>query len=560
MRQGGTVSAAFHQAKGAYCSPSYTKPPIPKGWDNYSRTPPTPKAKGKDVPERPTKVENWLQNMQSSSRCLSRTRRVKCDEGVPVCQRCLKSGYECDGYELNQRPGVVQIATRPKLLPKTPARSIISWARPEIAVPAVHPPGQPQDLEYFRYFQEQTVLELCGGFDEPLWNRFVLQACQEAPFVRHIALSLAAKGRAERARLALPQDNRSEIHETYALRKYLSSLPQIRQYLAGTSNPDPRMFLIAGLLIFLFEFHQGNRTMATKQLKTTLALFKNMRSIKSEEYTHMHLLPFPDTLEGAIIEMVVRLESHIAMDPVGQTEKAKGKDPDGLGIIHVYDDSRVVFPVEFSSVFEAQRFHNHIQHWGRPNFPGDASKYIIAYLKRGMGAPCDIPPPRIVSVEEYSNGLWEMKSWGRSFRPLLAKLKAAKSSQYACALVLYIQWLVFLLVITRRTGWVLGSLDPRSDNSIEEPEESDEELCREAVESGKELCSNEHFLRCFTFDPGAIPTLFMVIFCTEDMEIRSQVAGILRDMIPRRESVWDSVVVSNMADILLSRGASLQIP
>ncbi|KAH9209926.1 hypothetical protein DL95DRAFT_526596 [Leptodontidium sp. 2 PMI_412] len=487
-------------------------------------------------------------------------RRVKCDEGWPHCQRCLKSSYICDGYDLKQRPDAIKHSSaKPKLLPKTPWLNN-SYAQPEIHVLAVHPQGQPQDLEYFQYFQEQTVLELCGGFDEPLWNRFVLQACQEAPFVRHIALSLAAKGRAERTRMALPQGNLGEVHETYALRKYSSSLPQIRQYLAGTSNPDPRMFLVAGLLIFLFEFHQGNREMATKQLKTTLALYKNMRSIKTEGYTHVHLLSFPDTLEEAIVEMVVRLESHIALDQVGQEDKAQRNKVNVLGIIHVHHACPVIFPAEFSTIFEAQRFHNHIQYWGRPNFPGDASKCIIAYLQIALGTPCDIPTPRVVSVQEYSSGLWEMKSWGRSFRPLLAKLKASKSSQYACALVLYIQWLAFLTVITRRTGWVLGDFEPCSGNIVEQPEESSEDLCREVVESGKELCADKHFLRCFTFDPGVIPTLLLVIFCTEDMDIRYGVAGILRDMIPRRESVWDSAVVSSMADIILSRGSSLKIP
>ncbi len=29
-----------------------------------------------------------------------RQRRVKCDKGRPSCQRCLKAGYECQGYEV----------------------------------------------------------------------------------------------------------------------------------------------------------------------------------------------------------------------------------------------------------------------------------------------------------------------------------------------------------------------------------------------------------------------------------------------------------------------------
>ncbi|PVH73626.1 hypothetical protein DL98DRAFT_659332 [Cadophora sp. DSE1049] len=485
-------------------------------------------------------------------------RRIKCDEGRPACQRCLKANFICDGYDFKKTPAP-RDSTKRELLPRITGSDnqqastvrILLAAQPGLQSHA--PGGQPQDLEYFQYFQEQTVLELCGGFDEPLWNRFILQACQEAPFVRHIALSLAAKGRAEKSRQAMPTGDRSSAHESYALRKYSTSLPQIRQYLAGTSNPDPRMFLVAGLLIFLFEFQQGNKGMATKQLKTTLALFKNMRAIKTEGYTHVHRLKFPDTLEEAVVEMVVRLESHISNDHGEQSEKS-------LGIVHVHNESPVVFPSEFSSVFEAQRFHNHIQYWGSPNFAGDASKCVLAYWQRALGVDCEIPAPRVVPVEEYNSRLKEMKQWGRSFRPLLAVLKARESKEYACALVLYVQWVAFMMVICKRLGWVLGECSPGGEKTIEPTDESVDDLCRIAVHSGQELCANKYFLRCFVFDVGVLPTYILFMLGTEDMDIRYQITQVLRGMIPRRESVWDSVAISRIADVFLSCGPSLKIP
>ncbi|KAG4423737.1 hypothetical protein IFR04_003162 [Cadophora malorum] len=490
-------------------------------------------------------------------------RRIKCDESRPACQRCLKAGYICDGYDSKKSPSPRDSSKR-ELLPKTtnsPGSPIANRSTVRILLPAQpslqsHAPGaQPQDLEYFQYFQEQTVLELCGGFDEPLWNRFILQACQEAPFVRHIALSLAAQGRAEKAKLALnqPQKEGGSAHESYALRKYSSSLPQIRQYLAGTKNPDPKMFLVAGLLIFLFEFQQGNKDMATKQLKTTLALFKNMRSIRSEGYTHVHRLAFPDTLEEAVVEMVVRLESHISNDHGEQSEKS-------LGIVHVHNAAPIVFPRVFNSVCEAQRFHNHIQYWGSPNFAGDASKCVFAYWQRAMGVDVEIPEKRVVSVEEYNGRLREMKQWGRSFRPLLKELKERESREYACALVLYIQWLAFMMVICKRLGWVLDASSPGGDDFIEPTDEDVDDLCWMAVQSGQELCANKYFLRCFVFDVGVLPTFILFMLGTDDMDIRFGITQVLKGMIPRRESVWDSVAVSGIADFLLSCGPSLKIP
>ncbi|KAK0118517.1 hypothetical protein ONS95_007408 [Cadophora gregata] len=486
-------------------------------------------------------------------------RHLKCDEGRPACQRCLKASFICDGYDSKKAVVVDRRSANRELLPKVAGSYGPRAPEGKILLPAQHGlPShalgtQPQDMEYFQYFQEQTILELCGGFDEPLWNRFILQACQEAPFVRHIALSLAAKGRAEKAKQAIPLRDRSSAHESYALRKYSTSLPQIRQYLAGTSNPDPRMFLVAGLLIFLFEFQQGNKDMATKQLKTTLALFKNMRSIKTEGYTHVHHLDFPDNLEEAVVEMVVRLESHISNGHGEQSEKS-------LGVIHVYNASPVWFPTEFTSVFQAQRFHNHIQYWGSPNFAGDASKYVFAYLKRASGVHCEIPEPRVVPVEEYNRRLREMKQWGRSFQPLFAKLKATESKQYACGLVLYIQWLAFMMVICKRLGWVLGECSADGSPAIEPTDESVDDLCRRGVRSGEELCANKYFLRCFVFDVGVLPTYLLFMLGTEDMDVRYRITQVLRGMIPRRESVWDSAAVAGIADFLFSCGPSLKIP
>ncbi|XMA19729.1 hypothetical protein WAI453_012520 [Rhynchosporium graminicola] len=115
-------------------------------------------------------------------------------------------------------------------------------------------------------------------------------------------------GRAERMKRTLPHGRRNDIHEAYALQKYSSALSDIRQYLARTRIPDPKMFLMAGLLKFLFEFQQGNRTLATKRLRTTLALFKNLRFVKSEGYTDIHRLAYSSTFEEAVIEMVIRLQ------------------------------------------------------------------------------------------------------------------------------------------------------------------------------------------------------------------------------------------------------------
>ncbi|EEU33684.1 uncharacterized protein NECHADRAFT_56258 [Fusarium vanettenii 77-13-4] len=57
-----------------------------------------------------------------------RRRRVKCDRGFPSCQRCLKSGHSCGGYEMPLRMVNYSVARGPQsALQRTPSSSRPSW-------------------------------------------------------------------------------------------------------------------------------------------------------------------------------------------------------------------------------------------------------------------------------------------------------------------------------------------------------------------------------------------------------------------------------------------------
>ncbi|KAI8668660.1 Zn(2)-C6 fungal-type domain-containing protein [Fusarium keratoplasticum] len=57
-----------------------------------------------------------------------RRRRVKCDRGVPSCQRCLKSGHSCGGYETPLRMVNYSVARgQQSALQRAPSSSRSSW-------------------------------------------------------------------------------------------------------------------------------------------------------------------------------------------------------------------------------------------------------------------------------------------------------------------------------------------------------------------------------------------------------------------------------------------------
>jgi hypothetical protein len=69
-------------------------------------------------------------------------------------------------------------------------------------------------------------------------------------------------------------------------------------------------------------------------------------------------------------------------------------------------------------------------------------------------------------------------------------------------------------------------------------------LCSSAV-------SHRGFLRSFVFDDGIMPSLFVVIIKCRDRMLRQEAVRVLKESIPRREGVWDSVIVAKIGERLL---------
>lgn len=476
---------------------------------------------------------------------------MKCDEAKPACQRCTRFGTECDGY------GAIQGRRKPITGETKDLRRKATGAQ-GLAIQAaisVYPETGSEDRHYFQYFREETITELCAGYDEPLWNRILLQACHEAPFIQHITLSIAALGRAERAKQAKDSLGESIAHERYALRKYSTSLPEVRRYLASAKNPEPRMLLLVGILIYLFEFQQGNKESAIQQLRSTVALFRNMREINGNEYKHFHCTPIPRTFEDTVIDMIARLDTHLTMDQV-TAQPAGGVTL--LGLRHIHHTWSVVFPKQFPNIVLARRYLHHIQCWGEPNFARDATIHIMGSLHTMAGSKPGGPSlKRLVSVEEYTSRGKELNTWLASFKPLFDRIKnRPEDPEYLGGLVLQIQAVCVVVLMKSRLGFILDTPDTTIGGTEEEREVMVKSMAGEMLKLGWQLAADPRFMRCFTFDLGCILCLFGLLFATDDMAIGREVSGVLMAMRPRKEGVWDSCFMAAMADVVLDARAA----
>ncbi|KAJ6781506.1 hypothetical protein PWT90_08092 [Aphanocladium album] len=142
--------------------------------------------------------------------CLTcRKRRVKCDEGKPLCRRCVGSGNACEGYELPDAAPVM-IMTSPL------------W---RVGAPSAKPP--PAELELSWYFRRHLLTTDHDEFSLDLWRGLVAQAADSQAAMWHATNAVAAIG-LYRSRPAEPagEDAAAALYQQ-GLRQYSLSLYQI---------------------------------------------------------------------------------------------------------------------------------------------------------------------------------------------------------------------------------------------------------------------------------------------------------------------------------------------
>lgn len=179
-----------------------------------------------------------------------RIRRVKCDERRPFCERCTKSGRECDGYT---PLGVMSLTT--------------------------HVPGDQQERRGFHFFRSKSIGEILGQQDADSWNRLFLQASHSEPAIRHCLIAIASLH--ESLELSnygsmVESNSVSQGMRHFSLRHYNKA---IRRLVAETNEPNARLgtILVLCLLFIVFESFQSGYYVCSLHLQNGLAVLQQWR-------------------------------------------------------------------------------------------------------------------------------------------------------------------------------------------------------------------------------------------------------------------------------------------
>ena len=158
-----------------------------------------------------------------------RARRVKCDERKPKCDRCIRFGWDCEGYasDIETFNPLPAKGTSRKLIPKSTPYPGLGRAR---ICPGPIFTDEFQS-RYFRYYCEELAAQLRGPNVTSLWDRIVPQSGEAEPFIVHAIVALGALSKSQTTHWLRGSSQDPLVidsHHQYALIQYGKALRGMR--------------------------------------------------------------------------------------------------------------------------------------------------------------------------------------------------------------------------------------------------------------------------------------------------------------------------------------------
>lgn len=445
-----------------------------------------------------------------------RKRRVKCDEGKPVCRRCLKFGADCEGYEVGGRLNASNEIGPKKILPQKRHHQeflLSSFGR----LPFTAGFQDNREYSYFLYFQQEAALDISSHFDQSLFSHVIIQASWNEPSLRQLVASLGALYKAGSPKPLSLSNGELDPHRQYAFHQYGQALKSIQAVVYADKYQDTaRVALIASLLIFCFENLYGDLDSALRHLESALQLMRKQLARTSRRYKHSKNSSPTSNLDDDLVAAFFRLD-------VGLLSRDDVCHAKGIGsrLSMNYLENICEIPERFNTISEARNYLENIQFPAIPRLSNDVAQAIESPLLRNIDKK---------ARDIYSTMCSQLRHWRVAFAPLYAEALTPKGKKDAfAAATLRVRALSTELASERVCARDPGSLQSLNIES------------QEIVDLSKFVTTDPSFRKSFVWDCGIVPGLVIVIAACIDTSIRTEALQILKDIVPRREGVWDSL-------------------
>ena len=220
-----------------------------------------------------------IEKKRRKTGCLTcRTRRVKCDEGKPSCERCQTANIECAGYakkrnlhvrNAQQSPPEASQSLGVSPLPITsPSHQAVHPSFRDDGLPLVALPVNPnpfqrphsraRDVLGYHQYLYRTLSLLFPPKNFHFWRDFLCESAWETEWVFD---AIVALGTMHRSTLLLSQLDDNDRHrgqdtKIIAIQTYIRALEGLSSELADAINPTP---LALGVLVLMAYIEASNR-------------------------------------------------------------------------------------------------------------------------------------------------------------------------------------------------------------------------------------------------------------------------------------------------------------
>lgn len=381
-----------------------------------------------------------------------------------------------------------------------------------------------REYSYFLYFQQEATFDISSHFDQTLFTHVIIQSSWNEPSLRQLAASLGALHKAKGPKtLNLPKEE-TDPHRQYAFQQYGRALKGVQARISADKYRDAtRVALVASLLIYCFENIYGDLDSALRHLESALQLMQKQLARTNRRYKHSNNSSPNSNLEDDLVAAFFRLDSGLLSRDNICDAKSSGSR---LGMHYLKDICEI--PKKFNTISEARNCLENIQLPAIPSLAND-----LAQIK-GSSLPRNIDKK---ARDIYTTMSSQLRHWRVAFASLYAETLTPKGKKDAIAAAT-------LRVRALSTELASQRVCCREPSS----------LCflniesREIVDLSKFVATDPSFLKSFVLDCGIVPGLSTVVAACIDMSIRKEALQVLKDIVPRREGVWDSLTAAKFGE------------
>ncbi|KUJ13563.1 uncharacterized protein LY89DRAFT_737539 [Mollisia scopiformis] len=235
----------------------------------------------KNTQQRPGPARKRASTPRSKTGCTTcKIRRLKCGEERPSCQRCVRSGWQCDGYDHVAPTSPSPEGTIASLLPRN--SSISPTPNSLVIEPSVLHPLNEQEQQYFRNCGEEVTGQLQGE-DMLFWRGVALQESLGSFSVHHGLIAIGALKQSTVMRTGRYQmDAVPGTHREFALQHYHTAIQSLRESMTNMRDEkEVRSTVVACMILAIFDDFIGHRAFALQHMRCARDILLNSNSLLS---------------------------------------------------------------------------------------------------------------------------------------------------------------------------------------------------------------------------------------------------------------------------------------